>query len=94
MRRGGDKRGSAKSRRARKRWLLATFDPELGKDHARCRLVLSERCLGLLDFHAITPDRIVLGGSYARGLIQPACRPCQSVQGALVTHGRWPVGAA
>ena len=94
MRRGGDKRGSAKSRRARKRWLLATFDPELGPDQARCRLVLSDRCLGLLDFATVTSERVDMGGSYARSNVVPSCAPCQSLQGALVSLGRWPLGVA
>lgn len=94
MRRGGDRRGSAKSRRARKVWMLATFDPDLGPDQARCRLVLSDRCLGILDHSTITPDRLVLGSGYDRAGIQPACRNCQNVQGALVTNGRWPLGVA
>lgn len=85
MRKGGEKRGNTRNRRARKLWLLATFDPELGDDMARCRLVLSDRCLGLLDYATITADRIVRGGSYARGNIRPACGPCQHRQGGLAT---------
>lgn len=94
MRRGGDRRGSAKSRRARKRWLLATFDPELGTDQARCRLVLSDRCLGILDYATVTADRLDTSAGYTRGNTQPACAPCQNVQGAMVTNGRWPLGVA
>lgn len=94
MRKGGERRGNTRDRRARKLWLLATFDPELGTDECRCHLVLSDRCLGLLDYASVTADRIVLGSGYEREGIQPACGECQHLQGALVTHGRWPVGVA
>lgn len=94
MRSGGDRRGNSKARRARKVWLLATFDVELGPNECRCRLGLSDRCLGLLDYDKVTPDRIVLGSGYSRDGIRPACRPCQSLQGALVSLGRWPAVAS
>jgi hypothetical protein len=81
MRPGGDKRGSATSRRRRRAWLLATFDQDLGPDLARCWLDLSPACLVTVDARSLTVDRINPGGSYARGNIQPACRPCQVVQG-------------
>lgn len=85
MRPGGEKRGNNKDRRARKIWMLATFDPELEPDQARCRLNLAERCLGLLDYATVTADRIDQGGTYARHNVQPACKPCQSLQGGLAT---------
>lgn len=81
MRSGGEKRGNNRDRKARKLWMLATFDPELGPDAVRCRLVLSERCLGELDYATVTADRIDQGGTYARHNVQPACKPCQSLQG-------------
>lgn len=68
MRSGGDKRGSAADRRARKRWLLATFG-----DGTRCRCV---HCGGWLSYETVEADRIVPGGSYRRDNIQPACRDC------------------
>lgn len=83
MRAGGEKRGNSRDRRARKVWMLATFDPDLGPDHARCRLGISDRCLGLLDLATVTADRIVRGGSYRRENCQPACAPCQNRQGGL-----------
>lgn len=93
MRAGGERRGNNRDRRRRKQWLLATFDPELGPDQARCHLLLSERCRGILDYATVTADRLDTGGSYTRENTQPACAPCQSLQGAMVTHGRWPVSA-
>lgn len=79
-----DKRGNWKARKRRKVRLLEKFDPELGPDQARCRLDLHPRCLGLLDIDTITPDRLVPGSSYAFDGLQPACHPCQSVQGGLL----------
>lgn len=76
-------RGNNKARRRRKEWLLETFDPELGNDLVRCHLVISDRCLGLLDYSTLTVDRIVPGSSYRRGGIRPACAPCQNRQGGL-----------
>lgn len=92
MRKGGEKRGNTRNRRARKLWMLATFDPELGANECRCHLGISERCLGLLDMATVTADRIVPGSGYARDGLRPSCAPCQSLQGALVAQGRWGVG--
>ncbi len=83
MRKGGDRRGSAKTRRARKHWMLTTFDPELGPDLVRCRLVLSDRCFGILDYHLLTAERIDNTGPYVRSNVVPACHPCQRRQGGL-----------
>lgn len=88
MRPGGEKRGNNRDRRRRKIWLLATFDPELGPDRARCRLRIHERCREVLDFATVTADRISGGGTYAHGNIQPACSRCQNKQGALITRER------
>ena len=88
MRAGGDRRGNNRDRRRRKLWLLATFDPELGPDQCRCRLMLSDRCRGVLDYATVTSDRLDTGGSYARANTQPACKPCQNLQGALITRER------
>ena len=89
MRAGGDKRGSNRNRRQRKLWMLRTFDTDLGPDAARCHLMVSDRCLGILDYATVTTDRITLGGTYARENCRPSCSPCQSLQGAMVTHGQW-----
>lgn len=76
-------RGSATSRRARKRWLLATF----GDGHyALCAIGLNDLCLGVVDADTIQVDRFpipgALGGTYDRGNIRPACGPCNSVDGS------------
>lgn len=93
MRAGGDRRGNTVDRRRRKLWLLTTFDTDLGPDQCRCHLMISERCRGTLDYATVTSDRLDTGGSYTRENTQPACGPCQWLQGALVTQGRWPVSA-
>lgn len=67
-------------------WLLRTFDADLGDDVARCHLKISDRCHELVDEHTLTVDRIEPGGTYARDNIQPACIPCQTKQGALITR--------
>lgn len=63
-----DKRGSAKSRRARKRWLLATFG-----DGETCPCTWCGRDL---TFHAVQQDRIIPGGPYRRDNLIPACADC------------------
>lgn len=68
--------------------MLATFDKDLGPERARCWLDLTPSCLEYVDARSLTVDRIDPGGSYARGNIQPACRPCQNAQGALITNER------
>lgn len=88
MRAGGDKRGNNRDRKARKVWMLATFDPDLGPDRARCHLQIHDRCRGVLDFSTVTADRIDTGGTYARSNVRPACAPCQNRQGALITRER------
>lgn len=89
MRPGGDKRGSARNRAARRVWLLKEFDPDLGPDKARCHLFgLSDRCLQYVDINTLTVDRIEPGGSYTHDNIRPACTPCQNKQGALITRER------
>ena len=78
-----DRRGSAKARARRRVWLLATFDPELGNELARCRLRLAAECHDVVNAQTLSVDRIEQGGSYRRGNIQPACKPCQDKQGGL-----------
>lgn len=86
MRAGGDLRGSYRNRRQRRRWLLLTFDPDLGPELARCHLkIAGDRCHVYVDDRSLTVDRIEPGGTYAHGNIQPACTPCQNKQGALIT---------
>lgn len=79
-----DKRGNNKSRKVRRAWLLLTFDPDLGPERARCRLKLSAWCEQVVDAVTLSVDRLEMGGSYRRGNIQPACKPCQDKQGGLV----------
>lgn len=86
MRAGGERRGNARDRAARRRWLLEHFDPDLGPTVARCALHLSDTCHQYVDDTTLTVDRIEPGGTYRRGNIQPACRPCQNTQGALITR--------
>lgn len=88
MRPGGEKRGNCRDRARRRAWLLATFDKDLGPTRARCWLDLVPGCLVFVDATTITVDRIEPGGSYRRENIQPACRPCQVHQGALITKAR------
>lgn len=78
-----DRRGSNRDRKARRAWLLGHFDPDLGPGRARCHLRLSVRCERQVDAKTLSVDRIERGGSYRRGNIQPACKPCQDRQGGL-----------
>lgn len=78
-----DKRGNNLARARRRAWLLATFDVELGSERARCRLKLSAFCHVEVTIETLSVDRIEMGGSYRRGNIQPACKPCQDRQGGL-----------
>jgi len=68
MRAGGDKRGSAESRRARKLWMLATWG-----DGTTCPCV---HCGRSLTFITVEADRKIPGGPYRRSNVQPACRSC------------------
>lgn len=86
MRPGGEKRGNNRDRARRREWLLATFDPDLGPDKARCALDISAVCRKVVDRLSLTVDRIEPGGTYARDNIRPACSACQNTQGALITR--------
>lgn len=73
MRNGGDKRGSAASRRVRKTWMLSPVAGFGGNgETVKCAL----GCETVLTFATVEADRIVPGGSYRRENVQPACRPC------------------
>lgn len=78
-----DKRGSAKDRARRRCWLLTHFDTDLGPGRARCHLKISPDCHRIVDEVTLSVDRKVMGGTYARHNIQPACKPCQDRQGGL-----------
>ena len=88
MRAGGEKRGNSRDRARRKVWMLETFDTDLGPEQARCHLKVSRNCTPVLDRLSVTADRIDPGGTYAHDNVQPACRPCQNTQGALITRDR------
>jgi 5-methylcytosine-specific restriction endonuclease McrA len=78
QRAGGDKRGNAAARRARKNWLLSQpqwQDSKLGTVPGEsCACVF--QCGTVLTYATVEADRIVAGGSYRRENVQPACRPC------------------
>jgi 5-methylcytosine-specific restriction endonuclease McrA len=72
-------RGSAKSRRARKAWVLAWFG-----DGISC---LCYSCGAVLLSSTLEIDRIIpgiLGGTYARGNIRPSCSDCNIRSGNAV----------
>jgi len=69
MRAGGDKRGNNADRRRRREWLLETFGNGVT---APCFW----DCGREVDDSTVEADRIIPGGSYRRGNIVPACRPC------------------
>lgn len=77
-------RGSAASRRIRKRWLLKTFG-----DGETC---LCSTCPTVLTFDTLTVDRYPIpgvdGGTYRRGNIRPQCQPCASKQGGDMSKER------
>jgi 5-methylcytosine-specific restriction endonuclease McrA len=84
-RHGGDKRGSAASRRSRKNWLLSAASG-FGGNGASVPCVF---CAESLTFATVEADRKVPGGTYRRENVQPACRPCnlaRSDDGDLTTR--------
>lgn len=81
-------RGSSYDRRARRLWLLANFGDGVT---APCY-----RCGAVLDGSSVTVDRRVpgvLGGTYIRTNIRPACGPCNSETGGALA-GLGAIGAA
>lgn len=71
-------RGNSADRRARRQFLLDKFG-----DGKTC---VCSHCSAVLDDSTITVDRIVpgvLGGTYVRANIRPACGPCNSRLGGL-----------
>lgn len=77
-------RGGTPARRARKRWLLATFDVDLGPETARCALRCHQDCHGTVTYETMQVDRKVSqlhGGTYRRENIQPSCPPCNHQKG-------------
>lgn len=89
MRAGGERRGNSRDRARRRAWLLDAYaDDDLAPGTVRCQLGVSTFCLGTVTAETLTVDRVDPGGTYARYNIQPACRPCQCTQGALITRAR------
>lgn len=81
-------RGSSHGRRARRRWLVNTFGDG---EFVDCHLRAVPGCWVAMTEWSVSADRIVpgaLGGTYARGNIQPACPPCQSHQGGKLGAAR------
>lgn len=82
MRAGGDKRGSNADRRRRRAWLVSAVAGIMkdgvwiafgGNGHA---VPCWWGCGREVDETTVEADRIITGGSYRRGNIVPACRPC------------------
>lgn len=72
-------RGSSADRRARRAYLLRTYESDAGPGTCRCY-----RCGVVLRERTVTVDRIVpgcLGGRYTRENIRPACASCNSETG-------------
>lgn len=65
---GGDKRGNASQRRARKSFLLREWG-----NGSFCPCIY---CGVSLDSASVEADRIIPGGSYGRHNVIPACRAC------------------
>lgn len=79
-----NRRGSSETRRRRRQYLLDTFGDGI---EVMCHLEVSDECIMVLDIGTVSVDRIMpgrSGGGYDRGNIQPACLPCQSVQGGRI----------
>jgi 5-methylcytosine-specific restriction endonuclease McrA len=68
VRAGGEKRGNASDRRARKLWMLRTWG-----NGVTCPCV---HCNSVLSYETVEADRIIPGASYRRENVQPACRSC------------------
>lgn len=89
----GNARGSTKSRRVRKAWLVETYraDVDLNGEPA-CRCF---RCGKLLTKATVTIDRVLCGingGTYRRENIRPACGRCNSALGGALGHERRKAG--
>jgi hypothetical protein len=70
---GGDKRGSSADRRRRRAWLIS---PASGFGGDGVKAPCYWGCGREVDDSTVEADRIIPGGSYRRGNIVPACRPC------------------
>jgi 5-methylcytosine-specific restriction endonuclease McrA len=75
-RQGGDSRGSAQARRARKGYLLTLWGDG---DTCPCSYCNIELTSATLEADRIIPG--TLGGSYTRTNVIPACRQCNASRG-------------
>lgn len=84
-----NQRGDTTVRRARRQWLLDTFGDGIT---APCMIGWDENCLGEVAEGTLTVDRHpvpgVLGGTYDRDNIRPACGPCNSRAGTALRESR------
>lgn|GEM_PF-2191524 len=71
-----DKRGNNQDRKARKLWMLGTWDTDLPPWQCRC-----VHCGTVLDYDTVQADRIKPGGSYRRTNVQPADGDCNRLRG-------------
>lgn len=69
---GGDKRGNAAQRRARKGYLLTLWGDGISCPCSYCGHSLVSATL--------EADRIIAGGSYARTNVIPSCGPCNKTR--------------
>lgn len=88
-------RGNTRNRRARRKWLVATYRADVdlnGQPACRCY-----RCGDLLTEDTVTADRIqpgCEGGTYARENTRPACAGCNSLTGGVLGAARRGLGRA
>lgn len=76
-----NQRGGSAQRRARREWLVNTFGDG---EFVDCKLAATPDCWVAMTKWTVSADRIVpgiLGGTYKRSNIQPACPACQSHTG-------------
>lgn len=79
----GNSRGNTTERRIRRAWLVTIYG---NGRHVRCF-----HCGTLLDVHNVSADRIrpgVLGGTYERDNIRPACLGCNVSDGGRLGRAR------
>lgn len=80
--------GSSYDRRVRKLWLLDNFGNGI---KAPCMMRCSPDCEGTVSLATITVNRIIPGcegGKYVHDNIEPACSPCNTLDGSLLGVAR------
>lgn len=75
-----DRRGNNQDRKARKLWMLRTWDLDLPAWLCRC-----VHCAEVQGYDSVQADRIKPGGSYRRGNVQPSCASCNRQRSDDVT---------